>query len=86
MGAGKAISLAGDNATAKQNIQGRVGSMAESAGVKRPEAAPGGLPPVGRGVGSAYGNYAREQQFRGAQPPRQPGFSGGNIPSRRPGE
>ena len=85
MGAGKAIPLAGDNATAKQNIQGRVGSIAESAGIKRPEAAPGGFPPVGRGVGSAYGNYASEQQRRGAQAPRQPGFFGGNIPTRRPG-
>ena len=56
------------------------------AGGKRPEAATGGLPPVGRGVGSAYGNYTREQQRRGTQPPSQPVFSGGNIPSRRPGE
>lgn len=62
------------------------GKQIALAGNKRPEAAPGGLPPVGGGVGSAYGNYAREQQRRGAQPPRQPGFSGGNIPSRRPGE
>jgi len=86
MGAGKPIPLAGDNATAKQNIQGRVGSVAESAGIKRPEAAPGGLPPLGSGVGAAYGNYAREQQRRGAQEPMRPGFSGSNIPSRRPGE
>jgi hypothetical protein len=78
--------LAGDNATAKQNIQGRVGSVAESAGIKRPEAAPGGLPPVGREVGPAYGNYAREQQRRGAQSPMRSGFPGGNIPPRRPGE
>lgn len=62
------------------------GSLISLAGGKRPEAATGGLPPVGRGVGSAYGNYAREQQRRGAQPPRQPGFPGENIPSRRPGE
>jgi len=62
------------------------GKQIPLAGGKSPEAAPDGLPPVGRGVGSAYGNYAREQQRRGAQPPRQPGFSGGNIPSRRPGE
>ena len=56
------------------------------AGGKSPEAAPGGLLPVGREVGSAYGNYAREQQRRGAQTPRQPGFSGGNIRFGRPGE
>ena len=86
MGAGKSIPLAGDNATAKQNIQGRAGSAAESAGIKRPEAAPGGLPPVGSGVGATWNNYAREQQRRGAQAPRQPNFSGGNIPTGRPGE
>jgi len=62
------------------------GKQIPLAGGKSPEAATGSLPPVGGGVGSAYGNYAREQQRRGAQPPRQPGFSGGNIPSRRPGE
>ena len=62
------------------------GKQIALAGGKSPEAAPGSLPPAGGGVGSAYGNYAREQQRRGAQPPRQPGFSGGNIPSRRPGE
>tara|TARA_R110000868_G_scaffold386328_1_gene654589 strand:- start:1496 stop:1693 length:198 start_codon:yes stop_codon:yes gene_type:complete len=56
------------------------------AGDKRTEAAPGGLSTIGRDVGYAYGNYARERQRRGAQAPRQSGFPGGNIPSRRPGE
>ena len=56
------------------------------AGWKRPGAALGGPPSFGKGAVPSYGNYAGEQQRRGAQPPRQPGFSGGNIPSRRPGE
>ncbi len=62
------------------------GKQIPLAGGKSLEAAPGGLPPVGEGVGSAYGNYAREQQRRGAQPPKQSGFSGGNIRFGRPGE
>ena len=62
------------------------GKQIALAGGKSPEAAPGSLPPAGGGVGSAYVNYAREQQHRGAQPPRQPGFSGGNVRFGRPGE
>lgn len=62
------------------------GKQIALAGGKSPEAAPGSLPPAGGGVGSAYVNYAREQQRRGAQPPKQPGFSGGNIRFSRPGE